>query len=195
MPTNSVRRTPNQRRTSGLPDVAAAARRRPQEQLLPAPATIEGATSRTIPCQGTGTVATTPRRCASVDGGLGSPYVHASLCRLPRGRLVLLLLRARIAGVADRRLTTARRRPLASGRRRALLRLLVSSPAAAEGEKGEHGTAPVHRSNDDRGALFFDEERLLVLLSLSHACFVFCPGFVAALLGKTRYNCVRTSRK
>ena len=69
------------------------------------------------------------------------------------------------------------------------------SPAAAEGEKGEHGTAPVHRSNDDRGALFFDEERLMVLLSLSHARFVFCAGFVTALLGKTRYNCVRASRK
>ena len=33
--------------------------------------------------------------------GLGLSYVLASLCRLPRGRLVLLLVRARIAGVAD----------------------------------------------------------------------------------------------
>ena len=107
---------------------------------LPAPATAEGATFRTIPCRGTGTVATTPRRCASVDGGLGPPYVLASLSRLPRSRLVLLLLRARISGGGGRRLTTARSRPLASGQRRALLRSSLLQPPRAR-TRDEHGTA------------------------------------------------------
>ena len=95
-----------------------------------------------------------PRRCASVDGGLGPSYALASLCRLPRGRLVLLLVRARIAGVAERRLTATVQRRLASGQRRGLLRLSLLRPPRAR--RDEHGTAlpTVHRSNDDRGALF-----------------------------------------
>merc|ERR1719291_699878 len=146
-PRRRTRRTPTlrpaRRCSGGAPPAAGTAPSRRR-----APATVEGATSRTIPCRGTGTVATTPRRCASVDGGLGPPYVLASLCRLPRSRLVLLLLGARIAGVADGRLTTARRRPLASGQRRALLRLsLLRPPRARRESTAQQAALPtVHRS-------------------------------------------------
>ena len=80
-------------------------------------------------------------------------------------------------------MTTVQRR-LASGQRRALLRLSLLRPPRAR--RDEHGTAlpTVHRSNDDRGALFFDE-RLPMLLSLTY---MFCVGFTAALAGETMYN-------
>ena len=68
-----------------------------------------------------------------------------------------------------RRLTTVQRR-LASGQRRALLRLSLLRPPRAR--RDEHGTAllTVHRSNDDRGALFFDER--FRCCYHSHTCFV-----------------------
>ena len=68
-----------------------------------------------------------------------------------------------------RRLTTVQRR-LASGQQRALLRLSLLRPPRAR--RDEHGTAlpTVHRSNDDRGALFFDER--FRCCYHSHTCFV-----------------------
>ena len=83
-----------------------------------------------------------------------------------------------------RRLTTVRRR-LASGQRRALLRLSLLRPPRAR--RDEHGTAlpTVHRSNDDRGALFSSMRDYDVAITHIH---VLCVGFTAALAGVTMYN-------
>ena len=179
---------PAERRPSGLPDVAAAARRRPQEQPPPGAGHGRGRDLQDDPL---------PRdrnrrhHAAPVRvrrrGSWSAVRPVASLCRLPRGRLVLLLLRARIAGVADDSRQLDADRLLLVGDAPCCA-CLVSCGRQGRGREGRaHGTTPVHRSNDDRGALFFDEERLLMLLSLSHACFVWAPSR-RFYVGETMYS-------
>merc|ERR1719291_1544757 len=142
-PRRRTRRTPTlrpaRRRSGGAPPAAGTApsRRRPR--------TVEGATSRTIPCRGTGTVAATPRRCTPVAWSAVRPRLTLPPSPQPP--------RSSSTGSSNRR---GGRRTIDDSSTQtacfvwsATRPAALVSPAAAEGEKGEHGTAAlptVHRS-------------------------------------------------